>query len=64
MADTASTSSTVAATGQVPAAAPARDKLDDLMLAMDVVDTLRHQDRKSTRLNSSHIPLSRMPSSA
>src|ERR1051326_7636406 len=24
----------------------------------------RHQDRKSTRLNSSHIPLSRMPSSA
>ena len=28
----------------------------------DLVDTLR--DRKSTRLNSSHIPLSRMPSSA
>ena len=24
----------------------------------------RHSDRKSTRLNSSHIPLSRMPSSA
>ena len=24
----------------------------------------RHRDRKSTRLNSSHIPLSRMPSSA
>ena len=24
----------------------------------------RHGDRKSTRLNSSHIPLSRMPSSA
>ena len=23
-----------------------------------------YQDRKSTRLNSSHIPLSRMPSSA
>ena len=23
-----------------------------------------HRDRKSTRLNSSHIPLSRMPSSA
>ena len=23
-----------------------------------------HKDRKSTRLNSSHIPLSRMPSSA
>ena len=28
-------------------------------------NTLVHgQDRKSTRLNSSHIPLSRMPSSA
>ena len=25
---------------------------------------VKHQDRKSTRLNSSHIPLSRMPSSA
>mgnify|MGYP003345017594 CR=1 FL=1 len=25
---------------------------------------LAQQDRKSTRLNSSHIPLSRMPSSA
>ena len=30
--------------------------------AADVVRELR--DRKSTRLNSSHIPLSRMPSSA
>ena len=33
-----------------------------------VLDTMRHLaqqgDRKSTRLNSSHIPLSRMPSSA
>ena len=27
-------------------------------------DSVRIQDRKSTRLNSSHIPLSRMPSSA
>ena len=26
--------------------------------------SLREEDRKSTRLNSSHIPLSRMPSSA
>ena len=26
--------------------------------------TYQNQDRKSTRLNSSHIPLSRMPSSA
>ena len=30
----------------------------------DVVDLLLNLDRKSTRLNSSHIPLSRMPSSA
>ena len=29
-----------------------------------VVEALRAPDRKSTRLNSSHIPLSRMPSSA
>ena len=29
-----------------------------------ISDELRDQDRKSTRLNSSHIPLSRMPSSA
>ena len=28
------------------------------------VAELDHRDRKSTRLNSSHIPLSRMPSSA
>ena len=27
-------------------------------------DLLKETDRKSTRLNSSHIPLSRMPSSA
>ena len=31
--------------------------------AGDAIDTIR-EDRKSTRLNSSHIPLSRMPSSA
>ena len=28
------------------------------------VGVIRAEDRKSTRLNSSHIPLSRMPSSA
>ena len=28
------------------------------------VDLIPNRDRKSTRLNSSHIPLSRMPSSA
>ena len=27
-------------------------------------DLINNKDRKSTRLNSSHIPLSRMPSSA
>lgn len=32
------------ATGASPVAAPAPQKLDDLMLAMDVVDTLRHQE--------------------
>ena len=35
--------------------------LDDIKyFSLDLYD----QDRKSTRLNSSHIPLSRMPSSA
>ena len=29
-----------------------------------VMDDVADKDRKSTRLNSSHIPLSRMPSSA
>ena len=31
---------------------------------MSCIEALNIQDRKSTRLNSSHIPLSRMPSSA
>src|ERR1051326_2620640 len=39
-----------------------REKLDVLSIAIDL--DLRQVDRKSTRLNSSHIPLSRMPSSA
>ena len=29
-----------------------------------IIENLEYIDRKSTRLNSSHIPLSRMPSSA
>mgnify|MGYP000666153054 CR=1 FL=1 len=33
-------------------------------LLLDLDGTLLETDRKSTRLNSSHIPLSRMPSSA
>ena len=34
------------------------------MLAPKLSDLWGQPDRKSTRLNSSHIPLSRMPSSA
>ena len=30
----------------------------------ELLESICHADRKSTRLNSSHIPLSRMPSSA
>ena len=37
------------------------DLLDDLL---NTCGMLPSRDRKSTRLNSSHIPLSRMPSSA
>ena len=33
-------------------------------ICWQVADLLKNEDRKSTRLNSSHIPLSRMPSSA
>ena len=35
-----------------------------LPLTLDVLSDMVLKDRKSTRLNSSHIPLSRMPSSA
>ena len=41
---------------------------DELNFMQDVFysreNSLKRKDRKSTRLNSSHIPLSRMPSSA
>lgn len=47
MADAAPSSPSPA--GTPPAAAPAPQKLDDLMLAMDVVDTLRHQETVATR---------------
>ena len=36
-------------------------QLKELKSAINEIDA---EDRKSTRLNSSHIPLSRMPSSA
>ena len=45
MADTA----IAASAGTSPAAANQPQKLDDLMLAMDVVDTLRHEERLVTR---------------
>ena len=35
-----------------------------LAVLAEIVRDRRERDRKSTRLNSSHIPLSRMPSSA
>ena len=41
--------------------------IDDVILSIEKIippETLTNKDRKSTRLNSSHIPLSRMPSSA
>jgi len=52
MADAATTAPNAA--GTLPAAAPAQSKpaeakLDDIMLAMDVVDTLRHQETVANR---------------
>ena len=38
------------------------ENYDEIMFTSP--STVRNLDRKSTRLNSSHIPLSRMPSSA
>ena len=57
---------------QIVAALDLEDSLEDLVKsgAQVVVDfthpdsVMKNLDRKSTRLNSSHIPLSRMPSSA
>ena len=40
------------------------DVIRPVEVVMKVSDTKLKKDRKSTRLNSSHIPLSRMPSSA
>ena len=39
-------------------------KLESLVQRQKTLKTVTNKDRKSTRLNSSHIPLSRMPSSA
>ena len=42
----------------------ARDHAWQIAQRLDRPDLMPTADRKSTRLNSSHIPLSRMPSSA
>ena len=39
-------------------------KYPNIEFVIDCQNPHSSQDRKSTRLNSSHIPLSRMPSSA
>ena len=49
------------AVNRVPLDGSSESFLDHLDPAMKI---LPNTDRKSTRLNSSHIPLSRMPSSA
>ena len=48
------------------ASRPAKEVARDLQYVFeaDVTSVREDGDRKSTRLNSSHIPLSRMPSSA
>ena len=40
------------------------NKNNDTLNEINLIKILKGEDRKSTRLNSSHIPLSRMPSSA
>ena len=50
-----------------PVAASAGNRVGTLqcrLLGNNISVVVENQDRKSTRLNSSHIPLSRMPSSA
>ena len=41
-----------------------REAIDQAMALKPDVITMDYEDRKSTRLNSSHLKLSRMPSSA
>jgi hypothetical protein len=45
-----------------PSTEAPRPKLDDLMLSMDVVDTLRHQeDLVARELDEDHIPIAARP---
>ena len=41
-----------------------RMRSEDIIPFMERMDQMGYLDRKSTRLNSSHLKLSRMPSSA
>ena len=41
-----------------------KEILEDMQRQLSIINEMSQLDRKSTRLNSSHIPLSRMPSSA
>ena len=50
--------------GQIHAFFSMSEMLDDGAAAIALAGAHLAKDRKSTRLNSSHIPLSRMPSSA
>ena len=52
------------ATGNIAVDYTAKSKPDGYTLVIASMSNIINQDRKSTRLNSSHIPLSRMPSSA
>ena len=64
------TSKTIIATGSKPASLPGveidKKRIITSTEALELKEVPKHLiiDRKSTRLNSSHIPLSRMPSSA
>ena len=47
----------------IPKSSKAKNRFVNIMASLHAME-VEQEDRKSTRLNSSHIPLSRMPSSA
>ena len=51
-------------TGELVGCHPSKSKATAHLRALYASEADSKKDRKSTRLNSSHIPLSRMPSSA